>query len=279
MHTKNRSLLHIILPAIVIGAFFAPAALISPAARIAFVAHAQSPRLTSSATASGISTNAIAPKSNGAVDATTANEFAALLSSISTISIDTSIFGNPAYKALRDYPIVLGNDIVGRNDPFAPIGSDNGAVAVADSPASGDAAAGATTTPSLPPFSIKTGTVTKITSTTAQFAASVVMPSSVPVAVVFQYGTSDTLGSVTAPIQIKNTSNPYGTIKGLLPETTYYVKAVGVYGNQDPVSGNMVSFTTQAQQGISTKKAGKQPSASAVSSAKKTKSAKKSKAR
>ena len=47
------------------------------------------------------------------------------ISSIKNITIDTSVFQNRAYIALRDYPVTLGSETVGRVNPFAPIGVDS----------------------------------------------------------------------------------------------------------------------------------------------------------
>ncbi len=62
------------------------------------------------------------PGGGGSVaPAQNASTFSSLLSSISSISLDTTIFSNPAYIALRDNPVVLGTAVIGRQNPFAPL--------------------------------------------------------------------------------------------------------------------------------------------------------------
>lgn len=44
-----------------------------------------------------------------------------LLNQIQSLSIDTSLFSDPAYLTLQDYSVVIPPVPVGRNDPFAPL--------------------------------------------------------------------------------------------------------------------------------------------------------------
>jgi hypothetical protein len=154
---------------------------------------------------------------------TPGNEFSALLSSVKSITIDDSIFSNPAYKALRDHPITLGTDIIGRSNPFAPVGSDS---------AQG----------SVNPI-VQTLQPGKVTSTTVEFSAQISFATTAPVSAIFQYGTSDQFGSVTSPKILTKSSTVLATITGLLPSTTYYVQAVAVVGSTT-TNGNTMSFTT-----------------------------------
>jgi len=154
---------------------------------------------------------------------TKGSEFALLLTSVKSISIDTSIFTNPAYKALRDFPVTLGTDTIGRVNPFAPVGSD--------------AAVGAAN------LTIQTLQPGKVTSTTAEFAAQVSFSTTAPVSVVFQYGTSDVFGRATAPSVMTKSGTALQLVKDLQPNTTYYVQAVAVVGSAT-TTGNTMSFTT-----------------------------------
>lgn len=53
------------------------------------------------------------------------DELLALLNSIQSISLNDSIFLNPAFDELRDIGIPINRDVYpGRNNPFSPIGSD-----------------------------------------------------------------------------------------------------------------------------------------------------------
>lgn len=151
------------------------------------------------------------------------DEFSALLANIKRISIDTSLFDNVAYKLLRDFPISLGSDIVGRTNPFAPIGSDSDSGAVS-------------------PL-IQTVQPGKVTSTTAELGAQLVLPDTVPTSVVFEYGKTDTFGSATAPVIVNKSTTTLVTISNLSPETLYYVRAVAVRGSTTTI-GNTNSFTT-----------------------------------
>lgn len=154
-----------------------------------------------------------------------ANEFSGLLSSINTISIDTSIFQNASYRALRDYPVLLGTDVVGRQNPFAPIGSDS-------------SQSEATST-----VSAQTLSVGKITTSGAEFGALVTLPDISSSTVVFQYGLADTFGSSTPPITATKSGTVLVTVTGLTPATKYFIQAVVVRGSGTTL-GNVVTFTT-----------------------------------
>jgi hypothetical protein len=157
------------------------------------------------------------------VEPSTDNEFSALLSTVTSISIDDSIFNSPAYKALRDNPVTLGSDIVGRTNPFAPIGADS----------SGDI---------ITPI-VQTLQPGKVTSTTAEFSAQVSFTTTAPVSVIFQYGVNDQLGSVTTPTVLSKSGTVLATVRNLSPNTIYQVKAIAVVGSTT-ANGNTMSFST-----------------------------------
>ena len=177
---------------------------------------------------SPLSTSATAPAVNRAATATDTKpgDFQTILSTVKSITIDTSIFSNPAYRALRDHPVTLGTDIVGRSNPFAPIGTDSAVVGL-DQP----------TVQTLQPG--------KVTSTSAEFTAQVTLPTTAPVTVVFQYGTTDAFGSATTPQNVTKTGTSFATVTGLTPNTTYKVQAVIVQGS-NTISGNTMTFSTTA---------------------------------
>ncbi len=155
---------------------------------------------------------------------TSTDEFSKVLSTIKNITIDTSIFQNRAYTLLRDYPVTLGSDVVGRADPFAPIGSDAYAPVVEN-------------------VSIQTLQTGKITKTTAEAGAQVTVTAGVPTAVVFEYGTSDTFGSVTAPVNVTKSGTVLANLINLSPQTQYFVRAVAVRGSVT-TTANITSFIT-----------------------------------
>ncbi len=190
---------------------------------------------TNSITA-GVSSNVtsapVVPTGVGATnnDSSTST-FTALLSSINGITLDTSIFSNPGYKALRDYPLSLGTAVIGRQNPFAPLGSDS-------SGGSGSTAA---------TIQVQTLAPGKILSTSAELGALVTTTNTSPTTVVFQYGINDTLGSSSGVIKVTKNGTALFTATGLLPATTYYVEAVAVQGSST-ATGTIMSFTTAAQQ-------------------------------
>ena len=162
----------------------------------------------------------------GAMGASTQNadEFSAILSTISRISIDTSLFQDQSYKLLRDVPVSLGVDVVGRVNPFAPVGFD----------------AAPSGTPDVTVQTIQAG---KITKASAEFAAQITVADTAPTSVVFEYGPTDTFGSATAPITTTRSGAVLMTVTGLTPATNYYVRAVALRGSVT-TTGNTTSFVT-----------------------------------
>jgi hypothetical protein len=156
-----------------------------------------------------------------------ASEFATVLSTIKSITLNTSIFDDPAYKALRNYPIALGSDNRGRANPFAPVGYEVGTV---------------TGTP-VADVQFETLQPLKITSTTAEFGAQGILNSTDVANVVFEYGVNDLLGSATAPVVIGKNGAALLRVTGLIPKTTYYVRAVLTQGAITK-TGNIMTFTT-----------------------------------
>lgn len=159
---------------------------------------------------------------------TNADEFSSLLSSINTITIDTSFFKNPAYTLLRDYPVTLGTDVVGRVNPFAPVGSDPSVAAPQNA------------------VSIQTLQPGKITSTSAELGAQLAVGDTTPTMVVFEYGTTDTFGSVTSPVAATKSGTTLVTISKLTPDTTYFVRAIAVRGAETTTAQTMSFITSKA---------------------------------
>lgn len=163
------------------------------------------------------------------------NDFSVLLSSVKNIVIDTTIFTDPTYKSLRDYPVDLGFENIGRPNPFAPVGVDIGTIS----------GTGPVAPQSL--LDVQTLQPGKITPTTAEFGARVTMPEGTPVTLTFEYGPTDLFGNVTSPIAIAKTKTELFVITGLLPSTTYYVRAVVVGGSSTSMNGSTMLFTTTAK--------------------------------
>lgn len=151
------------------------------------------------------------------------DEFGALLSSIKQISIDTSLFDNKAYKMLRDFPVLLGSDIVGRTNPFAPVGSEGGGAVIGTT--------------------VQTIQSGKITSSTAELGAQILLSDTIPSSLIFEYGTTDAFGLMTSPVAITKSTTSLVNVSKLIPETTYFVRAVLVHGSSNIV-GNTTTFIT-----------------------------------
>ncbi|MDB5255137.1 MAG: hypothetical protein JWL92_513 [Candidatus Nomurabacteria bacterium] len=180
------------------------------------------------ANTTGLSTTAgtAVTSANGTVPS---GNFLQVLSTIDSITLDTSIFSNAGYKALRDFPLSLGTAVIGRQNPFAPIGSDS------------------TGTTTVAPIQVQTLTPAKITSTSAEFGALVTTGSTAASTVVFQYGLNDTLGSATTPVKVTTSGTALFSVTGLTPATTYYVQAVAVQGSST-ATGTIMNFITAPAQ-------------------------------
>ncbi len=53
-----------------------------------------------------------------------------LLHEIDSLKLDNSIFSDPYFMSLQDFSVQLGSASAGRDNPFAPIGSDGGVTTV-----------------------------------------------------------------------------------------------------------------------------------------------------
>jgi hypothetical protein len=128
--------------------------------------------------------------------------------------------------ALRDNPVNLGTAVIGRVNPFAPIGSD-------------------AANPTQQTLQVETLAPDKVVSTSAEFGALISAALLSPTTVVFEYGTSNALGQSTTSVNVTNNGTALFTATGLTAATTYYVEAVAVQGSST-TTGNIMSFTTAA---------------------------------
>lgn len=163
------------------------------------------------------------------------DDFAAALANIKSVSIDTAIFNDPVYKTLQDNPVSLGTDVIGRNNPFAPVGTDAPDPAPFVAPQQEVVSANGPT--------ITTSDVIGIQKTAAKFGAQVSIDATQNASVVFEYGTTETLGSATAPIKVKASGPVMFAKSKLLPKTQYFVRATMMVGDTT-VQGDIIAFNT-----------------------------------
>ncbi len=175
------------------------------------------------------------------------DEFFATLLSVRSIRIDTSLFSNPAFLYLKDHPVVLGTDTVGRTNPFAAIGTDPAPSAPPTSISSGSTTAGSAPVMQSQTTGVETLQPGKITATSAELGAVVSFPNGTgPAVLVFDYGTTQEVSSSTESVILELGDRVLLPLNGLLPNTRYYVRASLLYGTQT-LRGSIMSFTTRAQ--------------------------------
>ncbi len=148
-------------------------------------------------------------------------DFLALLLNIRSIKLDDSLFSSAAFSALSDLSRPINPDTdPGRQNPFAPIGADSTVVST----------------------QVTTSNPSAITATSSSLngVLSIGGPS---ITRWFEYGATPAMGTMTTP---KPQSNPGAfseQITGLLPNTTYYVKASASVAGQ-VIAGAQVSWKT-----------------------------------
>ncbi len=202
---------------------------------VSFLGGSKTPAPTSGPLSSSQLPAGVAGNSTGAT--VIPNDFSILLSTVKNITIDSSIFDNPTYKSLRDHPVNLGSENIGRPNPFAPVGIDIGTIT------------GATTGAPVAQqqTSIETLQPIKITPTTAVFGARTTLVDTTPGTLMFEYGPTDLFGSVTTPLAVTTTDTYLFNVTGLAPATTYSVRAILVRGSTSSVKGTTMIFTTPAK--------------------------------
>lgn len=161
-------------------------------------------------------------QNQASVDADVASkQFLALLLNVQSITLDDSFFSSPGFRALKDFSQVIPPDTnPGRPNPFAPLGANSSVVST----------------------QVSTGIPSLQTSTTANLngTLSAVDPNATRW---FEYGNTFSLGTTTNPIPQPKAGAFSQEISGLLPNTTYYVKAIANIGGQI-VSGNLITWKT-----------------------------------
>lgn len=155
------------------------------------------------------------------------SEFSDILATINRITIDTTIFQSSLYRLLRNNPVNLGTDTLGRTNPFAPVGGEEPA-----------------TQSSV--VTVQTIQPAKITRTTAEFGAQVFVAEGGSARIVFEYGTTDRFGLLTTPLLVTKSGAVLIPVTSLTPNTQYKVRAIAFVGTTT-LTGNTMLFTTTSQ--------------------------------
>jgi len=165
----------------------------------------------------------VAPTSQVSMKATEDTAFLMKLASLKIIKIDTSIFTDQSFKILKDNKINLTPEVYGRVNPFAP---------TSIRPALNNNA---------PTFLLKTVAPSAITNKSAVLNGS--LENATSTNIYFEYGTTPTLGKVTAKVIPSLIGNFASNLTGLTPKTTYFFRgAANVNGTL--TFGEIISFNT-----------------------------------
>lgn len=164
------------------------------------------------------------------------------INNLDQIKLNTDIFQKPEFLALKD----ISQDLtpptdIGRPNPFAPIGTDVGAIPVDGQLATDSSTAGLPTN-GLPEIvsAVKTKEVQNIGQKSATLNADVGITTTTNRW--FEWGTNQ--NTVNKTTKQTGTQSQFATIlTGLTPKTTYYVKAA-VEDNGVVTYGDVVLFKT-----------------------------------
>ena len=192
---------------VVVGAVFA-------AAYFIFINKGNSGDVGGLATVAGTNTSA--------TDITlTSQDFLTQLLKIDSIKIDDKIATNPAFTVLVDLSKPIDPDTnPGRINPFAPLGADSATVST----------------------QITTNQPSLLLATSAVLNGTLGI-SGQKINRWFEYGITDALGAKT-PETAQSTIGVFSeNVTGLLPDTTYYVKAVASVDGQI-ISGDLLTWKT-----------------------------------
>ena len=148
-------------------------------------------------------------------------DFLALLLGVQSIKLDDSLFSSKAFGVLQDFNRPIPADTnPGRANPFAPIGQDGLVIST----------------------QISTSNPSAIAATSVTFNGTLTV-SDPSVTRWFEYGTSPTLGTMTAPRQQASAGAFAESVNGLTANTTYYFQASASI-NGTTVSGKVLTFKT-----------------------------------
>jgi len=149
--------------------------------------------------------------------------FLSSLVSLKKITIDTTLFTNKSFNSLRNNSVKLDPVSPGRQNPFAPIGSDGSNMSSVVS-------------------KVVTGQASQVLSTSATLNGTVNVTDGVTDGY-FKYGTTKDLGITTAIVKQSLVGTFVKNVLGLTSKTTYFYKACAKI-NGGESCGEIVSFTT-----------------------------------
>lgn len=151
--------------------------------------------------------------------------FLSTLSSLESIKIDTSLFTNKAFLALRDNAIKIEPIEPGRKNPFSPMSATN------------------STTGAVPISKVVTGEPTEITDKTVILNGTMNTTDGVT-STYFEYGKTVDLESVVTTSEPSLVGAFIKNVLGLTPKTNYFFRACAKINNI-ATCGEVVSFNTK----------------------------------
>lgn len=149
--------------------------------------------------------------------------FLTTLVSLKKITIDTTIFNNSSFAALKNNTVKIESVVPGRINPFSPI-ENSGSGGSYSSPR------------------VATNQPTQITDISVSLNGTINISNGVT-DTYFEYGTTDGLGITTSSVKPSLVGNFIKNVSGLNPKTTYFSKACAKI-NGATLCGEVVSFTT-----------------------------------
>lgn len=173
-------------------------------------------------TSGGITTPVSTTSANDKISADIS--FLTNLTSLGNIKIDTNFFKDKAFTSLKDNSVTITKVEPGRINPFAPI--ENASIEV-----------------TIPVSKVITGNPTQITDKTAVLNGTINVTGGVT-DIYFEYGKTETLGTVTENLKPSLVGSFIKNILGLTPKTNYFFRSCAKI-NGVANCGEAVSFSTK----------------------------------
>lgn len=151
--------------------------------------------------------------------------FLSTLTSLKSIMIDTSFFNDKVFGSLVDNRVSINDVDPGRPNPFAPIGDIK------------------SVTNETAVSSVVTVNPTEITSATANLNGTINTTEGVT-DIYFEYGKTESLGTVAPVIKPSLVGNFIKNISGLTPKSNYFFKACAKIKGV-ATCGDVISFNTK----------------------------------